>query len=125
MGKYSYYDAKEGVIFTDLTGLTSNRRTVDEVVDELLAVIRSVPKKVYLVACWKDVALDKDTAEYYGQRATEVAKQILGTVRYDTTDVVTRIALRAETVKHSLQRGKANIFPSKEAALEAIRSGKV
>lgn len=125
MGKYSNYDEKEGVILTDLTGLTSSRQTVDEVIDEVIQIADSLPQKTYLVACWKNLQLDKDTADYYGQRLIELLQHVRGIVRYEATDVITRIAIRAETVKHNLQGAKANIFANKEEALEAIRKGRV
>jgi hypothetical protein len=121
MGKYSYYDEKEGVIFTNLAGLESTREITDAVINEVIAIARSLPQKVFVVVNWQGARINDP--EYYGQRVAELMQYIRGVVRYSATDVHTRIAIRTQTIKRHLQASRSHIFNSKEEALAAIRSG--
>ena len=125
MGKYSNYDPKEGVIFTDLTGLKASPKLTDEVIDELLALARSLPNKAWVVVCWKDVQMDQANAEHYGVRVKEVIPYLRGIVRYETNEIHTRLFIRSQTVKHKLQGSRTNIYPTRADALAAIRNGEV
>jgi hypothetical protein len=125
MGKYSNYDPKEGVIFTDLTGLKSSRELTDEIVDEAIAIARNLPKKPWIVVCWKDVQMDQANAEHYGMRVKELMKYIRGVVRYEANEIHTRLFIRSQTVKHHLQGARTNIYPTRADALAAIRNGEV
>ncbi len=123
MGKYSYYDDKEKVIFTDISGLTQTKEITDEVIEEVIEIARSLPEKVFLVVNWKDAHLNDP--DYYGKRVAELIPLIRGVVRYAATDIHTRIAIRTQTVKHHFQASRSFIFTSKEEAMAAIRSGEL
>lgn len=121
MSKYSHYDPKEDVIFTDLTGLIGTPQIVDEAMDEIFALARSLPRKVFMVVCWKDVKMDPATSDRYGERLPELLQHVRGVVRYDATEVATRLAIRAKNVKYHIQNAKTHIYPSKDEALAAVR----
>ncbi len=122
MGKYAYYDPEEEVIFCDPTGLSASKENIDLIAAEVEGVARSIlPKKVFMVVCYKEVKMSPELAEYYGERMTTTQKMLNGSVRFAMEDVVTRIALRSEIVKHGLQKGQAHIYASKEEALAAVR----
>lgn len=125
MGKYSNYDTKEGIIFTDLTGVKATHEIIDEVIEELLALTRPLPTKPWVVVCWKDVQMDQANAEHYGVRVKELMPFLRGVVRYKANDIHTRLFIRSQTVKHRLQGSRTNLYPTKAAALAAIRNGEV
>lgn len=121
MAKYSYYDPQERVVFVDLTGLRADPAIVDEVIDEEISIAHTLPEKVFLVVCWKDVVMSPAATERYGQRLPELLKHVRGIVRYDATEVTTRIAIRSQTVVNNLQKAKAHLYSSKEEAIAAVR----
>lgn len=122
MGKYCYYDEVEKVIFVDLTGLSvETSQIVDEVVDEGIGLAKTLPKKVFQVVCWKNVTMSPIATERYGERLPELMKYLSGIVRYDATEVTTRIAIRSMTVTNNIQKAKAHIYSSKEEALAVVR----
>ncbi len=122
MGKYSHYDETENVIFCDPTEIPPTEQAVDEVFDEVIEIAKGLlPRKVFLVVCYKDVKMNTSLSEYYGQKVAQVHQYLRGAVRYAADDVVTRIALRSITVKYNLQKSQAHIYASKEEALEAVR----
>ncbi len=121
MGKYCHYDAVERVIFTDLSTSIASPEVVDEIINEIIATARLLPHKVFMVVSWRDVPLEMTSAARYSQRLPEVMHHLLGVVRYDVTDTMARIAIRAETVKQNLQKAQSHIYPSKEEALAAVR----
>lgn len=120
MSKFSHFDIKEGVIFTDLTGLVGTPEIVDGVMDEVIALAKTLPRKVYMVVCWKDVKMDPATSEQYGKRLPELLENVRGVVRYDATEVTTRLAIRAKNVRYNIQNAKTHIYSSKEEALAAV-----
>lgn len=125
MGQYSRYDAKENVIFTDLSGLVSGPEVVDSVIDEVIAIAGSLREKVFVVVSWQDAKMEPSLAEHYGQRVQELLNYVRGIVRYAATDIHTRIAIRTQTVKHNFQSSRSHIYSSKEEALSAIRNGEI
>ena len=122
MGKYCRYDEVEKVIFVDLTGLkVETAQLVDEVVDEEIALAKTLPAKVFQLVCWKDVTMSPEATQRYGERLPDILKYMRGIVRYDATEVTTRIAIRSMTVTNNMQKAKAHIYASREEALAAIR----
>ena len=121
MGKYTYYDPEENVIFCDPTGLSASKENIDLISDEVEEVARSIlPRKVFMVVCYKEIKMTPELVAYYGERMAATQKHLRGVVRYAMEDIVTRIALRSETVKYGLQKGQAHIYSSKEEALAAV-----
>src|SRR5689334_15098585 len=102
MAKYTYYDQKENVIFCDPTQLPPSRENIDLISDEVEEIARSIlPRKAFMLVCYKEIKIDPQLAEYYGQRMARTQNLLRGVVRYGIEDVVTRIVLRSETVKHN------------------------
>lgn len=121
MGKYATYDPTEKVISTDLTGLIGTPQIVDEVMDEIIAVAKTLPEKVFMIVCWKDVKMDPVTSEHYGQRLPDLLNYLRGIIRYDATEITTRLAIRAKNIKYQTQNAKTHIYTSKEEALAVVR----
>ena len=121
MGKYATYDSTEKVISTDLTGLIGTPQIVDEVMDEIIAVAKTLPEKVFMIVCWKDVKMDPVTSEHYGQRLPDLLNYLRGIIRYDATEITTRLAIRAKNIKYQTQNAKTHIYTSKEEALAVVR----
>jgi len=122
MGKYSYYDQNEDVIFVDASGLVSEIALIDEVFDEVIALATSLPHKVYLVTNWKEIKFDNASIEHYTTRLTGLLEVTRGIVRYGATNTTARVVVRTASIKHQMP---SNFYPSKEAALEAIREGNI
>jgi hypothetical protein len=126
MGKWSNYDVEENIVYTDITGVENSMQSVDNVIDEVIGLVRDLPEKPYLIVCWRDVSMDPDVADYYGKRTADLIRNYLkGVARYAATDIATRIHLRTETIKHHTQGSRSHIYNTKEEALEAIRNGEI
>jgi hypothetical protein len=121
MGKYSYYDEKENVIFSKASTDEVTSKSTDEYFDETIEIARNLPQKVFLVVCWKDTTLTPESAQQYSKRIPELLKYIRGIVRYEANDVVARILIRAETVKNNMQKAQPHIYATREEALAAVR----
>ncbi len=122
MGKYSYYDQNEDVIFVDASGLVSEIALIDEVFDEAIALAKALPHKVYWVVNWKEIKFDSASIEHYTKRLADLLEVTRGIVRYGATNTTARVVVRTASLMHNIP---SNLHPSKEAALEAIREGKV
>ena len=121
MGKYSDYDPKENVIFSHAATRELSVESTNEYFDETIALARSLPQKVFLVVCWKDIKLTPEVAKQYSARLPELIKHVRGIVRYQAEDPLTRIVVRAETVIHNFQKAQAHIYATREEALAAVR----
>jgi hypothetical protein len=125
MGKYSYYDASEEVVFVNLSGLKPTRDLWDEIMSDIHATLDGVEQKVYLVSCWREVQMDLSSAQYYGECVKELLKRVRGIVRYEATEPLTRIYLISEAIKHEMQGSRSHIYNTKSEALKAIQSDKM
>jgi hypothetical protein len=121
MNRRISYDPKERVIFVDLTGLVATPQLVDEIVDEEIALAKTLTEKVFMVVCWKDVKMDPASSDRYGERLPELLKHFRGIVRYDASEITTRLAIRAKNMKQHTQNDKTHIYSSREEALAAVR----
>jgi hypothetical protein len=121
MGKYMHYDPEQHVIMVDHTDQILTREVMAEVLQEYKETCAGLPQKVYVVVCWKNTKLSPDLGDYYATIVEEVLKYVKGIVRYEANDFLTTITIRAQTIRHNLQHSQSNIYPSKEAALEAVR----
>jgi hypothetical protein len=123
MSKYSRFDPKENVIATDVTGVSGTRESIDEIFDELTAVAKSLRRKVWVVACWKQVTFDEEgAAEYYGKRTAELLHWVKGVMRYGADDPLTRSYIRTQTLKHRAEGTRSNLFETRREALAAVRA---
>ncbi len=125
MGKRTSYDSKENIIYLDLTGVTSTKEVIDEAVDEVISQAQKAPQKPILVSKWTDAHLLPEHKDYYGKRAADMMKYLRAVVRYDATDIKSRMALRAETIKYGFQGANTYFYPSRDEALKAIREGQI
>jgi hypothetical protein len=125
MGKYSYFDFEENVVFVDIAGLSPNPSQWDEIMTDIHATLDRVKQTVYIVSCWRNVEIDLSSAQYYGECTKELLKRVRGIVRYDATEPLTRIYLIGEAIKHEMQGSRSHIYATKEEALKAIKLGKV
>ncbi len=121
--KYSYYDPIERVIFTDASALShATKKQIDDLFDELEAVARSAPRRVYVIACWRNASFaDTQTAEYYGKRTAGLLKLVRGVVRYAADDPITRAMVRTEMMKHRDEGTRSNFVATREEALALVR----
>jgi hypothetical protein len=115
------YDEQAQLIFLDL----SNTVITHEVVDGITASVKTISEqqghKIYILACWTGVTIEPGVADYYGEQMQLSQIYVAGIVRYDATDLFSNVTIRAQTVRKHLQGSRSNIYPTKEAALEAIR----
>jgi hypothetical protein len=126
MGKWSYYDSTENIVYTDISGIENSLNSVNSVIDEVINLVKDLAEKPYLIVCWKDVQMAPEVAEHYGKRTAHLIQNYLkGVARYSANDITTRIHLRTETIKHHTQGSRSHIYDTKEEALEAIRRGEI
>jgi hypothetical protein len=119
------YNAVDGVIDLDLSGLRATAQDVDAIADAIIAMASGLPKPPYVVACWYGTILDADAARRYAERLTDVARHVRAIVRYQAVDSMIRVLIRTETIKRRLQNSRAFIFDSRQDALRAIRAGTI
>jgi hypothetical protein len=115
------YDEQEQILFLDLTNAIITREVVDSITTAVKTISEQQGHKLYILACWAGVTLDPSVADYYGEQMQLSQIYVSGIVRYDATDLFSNVTIRAQTVRKHLQGSRANIYPTKEAALEAIR----
>ena len=117
-----FYDKENNVIFMDFTNLTITTDIMDQSALEVVKLAEHLlPQKVYLLACFQNSKIApelQDTWGTYTQRSLEYVK---GVIRYQASDLVTNVTLRSNTVRYHTQGNNSFIYPSREAALEAIR----
>ncbi len=121
MTNYAYYDAKDDVVIVDFTGLRVTPELFREIHAQALAVIASLPKKVYALICWKDATFEENMPELYGELSAELLSKVKGIIRYEANVAVTNITIRGQTIKRRTQGTHSYIFATKEEALEAVR----
>src|SRR5688572_2894293 len=109
MGKYANYDTKERVVLVDLSGLTMTDEIGAALERELLSLAQSLPHKVFAVVCWQDTWLDPAQNQGYGPALAELLSHFRGIVRYGVSNLGTRTAIRAATVKGHLQGTQSHI----------------
>lgn len=125
MSDFCYYDPKEKVIFLHLSKIPNADTDPGLSFRTIIEIAKSLPEKVWLVVNWEGIKLNKDQAGDYGSRASAILPYIRGVVRYGLSDNVTRVQVRAETIKHDMNASRSNIFVTREEALAAIHNGQV
>ena len=82
-----------------------------------------MPARVYVVACWKNVSFaDPIVANYYGQRTKALLEHVAGVVRYGANNPLTRAYVRAQSLKHSADGTRSNLFETFEEAIGHVRA---
>src|SRR5689334_13644433 len=103
MASYSYYDSAEDVIFTNFTDIFLTREVLDLAIAEIIDIARYMPRKVFVVVCWKGGKMETSIAAYFGEQVSQLLEHVLGIVRYDATNLLTRTVIRTVTAKRYLQ----------------------
>src|SRR5690348_11509587 len=117
----AYYDPKENIIFADLTGLTLTEAVLTDMTNQVIQVAKTLPEKVFLVSCWKDVKLEQDFAKYFSELAKDLLHHVRGLIRYEVTEPLTRANVRTQTIRGHLQNTQSHIYANREEALIAVR----
>src|SRR5438128_6871921 len=119
MPRWARWNSRDEVIDVTVVDVRATVEIVDEIFDELTAIAQRLPKKPHVLVCLRNTTLGTDVARHYGERLAKLKDFIRGTARYDATESVTRVHVRAEVTKHGT---RANLFATREEALAAIRS---
>lgn len=119
--KHAHYDPKEKVIFVDYSNLTLTHSLMKETIKEIALISKGLPEKTFLLVCMQDMQIEESLGEDFGQLSAEALKYVRGVVRYSITSSMANVIIRSHTVRSRLQGIKSHIYPSREAALAAIR----
>jgi hypothetical protein len=121
MIKYVSYDQKNNVLFADYTNQTLSPEIFDQIMSEVRTLAAQLPQKLYFLACLKNTKTTPELQMVWGQYSVQMLQYVKGIVRYEATDTATNIAIRSGTVRYHVQGINSHIYPSREAALAAIR----
>ncbi len=114
------YDPQLEVIFIDYSGITLTKAMLEQVLEEVKEITDTLPQKVFVASCLQDTKFDIDLDEDFGRLTAELLTHVRGVIRYGVTNTFTNITIRTNTVKKRLQGIQSHIYPTREAALEAI-----
>ena len=125
MAQYVTYDQENNVLFADYTDLTLRGPIVEEVIAEVKELSATLVEKVYLLSCFQNTKVIPNEPgklqEEWGNYVQRLLEYVKGVVRYAPTDFVINVTIRTSTVAFHQQDTHSYLFPTKEAALEAIR----
>ena len=121
MSQYVLYDEANNVLFADYTNMTVSKRVFDQVFLDVKELTAKLPKKIYLLTCFQNTKVDPDVQNEWGRYTQEFMEYVSGIVRYAATDVLTNITIRSNAVRYHTQGSNSYIYPTKQAALQAIR----
>jgi len=126
MARWARYNSRDDVIDVTVVDVAASAAIIDEIFDEITAIAkRLLPRKTHVLVCLRNTTIGTEVAAHYGERMAGLQSLVRGTARYDATESLTRVHVRAEVVKRGLQGSKAHLYPSREEALAAIRRGDV
>lgn len=114
------YDATQNVLFASYYGV--RLQTVEEI-EQFFGVIenklKTIPRKVYVVADLADFVVDARIAETFGERMALMHQNyVIALLRYNLVDGFPRLSIRLA----SLKAGRpARIVSNKEEALIEVR----
>ena len=114
------YDPDEDVVWIDLSNLILTGEVIDNVVATVLALTTTIPHKVYALISWHNTHVPFELAAYYGEQSAKVAPHFLGLLRYAVSDPYANVTIRTQTIRNHVAGANANIYISKEAALDAV-----
>ena len=116
------YDKENNVIFMDFSNLLITADIMTETEAGVIEIAERLSDKVYLLACFQNTKIASElqsTWGSYAQRALE--RGFKGVIRYAVSDMVTNVTLRSNTIRYHLQGSNSHIYPTREAALQALR----
>lgn len=116
------YNSVEDIVEVDLSELTLSTEILDNFLFHLNSAAEKLDHKTYGLICWQHTKLPADLADYYGDISAKALKNYLAFVRYGVDDVVANATVRSQVVRRGVQGSRSHIYPTKEAALETIRS---
>jgi hypothetical protein len=125
MSKYCSYDAENNFILWELKNTPYTAEAHAQAYLELIEVAKSLPKKPYILVDWTDFTPFGLNQDFYRPYVSELVKHIRGLVRCNVVRPDIRIALRKDAINSSLEDTRFFFYPSREAALEAIRNGEI
>ena len=114
------YDPVEDVVWIDLSNLSLTDEIIDSFVAVVLALTVTISHKVYALVNWHNTHIPLELADYYGQESAKVASHFLGLLRYAVSDPYANVTIRMQTLRTHVAGANANIYVSKEAALDAV-----
>jgi hypothetical protein len=115
------YDPNEDVVWVDMTDTVLTSQAIDGFVNGVIELAATLSHKVYALICWKNVSVPSELANYYGEQSAKAAPFYLGFIRYEATNPYSNVIIRTQAVRtHPIGSSNAQLYPSKEAALEAV-----
>jgi hypothetical protein len=117
-----YYDAENRVICVDyVAGLVLTEAIFAQVVAEIEKINQTLPHKVFVIANVNGATVDAGLQRNYEKYYSATLQHARGILRYNVTNLLTQVTIRSATVTNHLQRNQSHIYPSKAAAVEAVR----
>ena len=121
MAQYVTYDKSNNILFVDYSNQTITTDLFDQVVAETGELAAQLTQRVYFLACMKNTKVSPEVQAIWGKYTQQILQYVKGVVRYEATDVVTNVTIRSNTVRYHVQGNNSHIYPTREAALAAIR----
>lgn len=122
MARYAAWDPNERLIELDLSGAELDARAVDTVCEEMIQIARlRRPDKPFVLVNWTGGRFLPDGVRRFDERVPGLYQYVRAIVRYGADDVVTRVGLRADTIRFRLQDLKTHLYDTREEALAALR----
>ena len=121
MAQYVTYDKNNNVLFTDFSNLILTANIIEHSIAEIKAASEKLPRKVYLLTCFQDTKVSTEVQENWGKSVQEILQYVKGLVRYGANDLLINVTIRSSTVLYHTQGNNSYLYPTREAALEAIR----
>jgi hypothetical protein len=117
-----YYDAESRVICVDYAaGIILTEAIFSQVLVEIEKVSQTLPQKVFVIANVNGATVDAGLQRNYEKYYSATLQYTRGILRYNVTNLLTQVTIRAATVTNHLQRNQSHIYPNKAAAIEAVR----
>lgn len=117
-----YYDTQEQIIFIDYPNATVlTEELYSKAVEDLAKISAQIPHKVFVVVNLGNATVDNGLSKNYSKYYAAVLKYSRGILRYNAGDTLTQVTIRATTVRNRFQQMQSRIYPSREAAIAAVR----
>jgi hypothetical protein len=115
------YDPKENILSISYpTPITiDSKQVIDRLAVQALHQLRSIGRPVYALIDDSNVRFDLQLLEYYNQAFAPTEQYIRARTRYGHFDPWTKTAVSLRAFD---QRSSLNAYPTREAALEALRA---
>jgi hypothetical protein len=117
-----YYDEENRVICIDyVAGIILTEAIFSQVIAEIEKISQTLPHKVFVIANVNGATVDAGLQRNYEKYYSATLQFARGILRYNVTNLLTQVTIRAATVTNHLQRNQSHIYPTKAAAVEAVR----